>query len=103
VVPGAAGRQYPEGARRAFPSDHPGPAHLRRLRRLYEAEVNCVVDTVPGTIHIARINANGLLLAIAGIEPSPSCIANYRSNPRELERLQAIPPPMVGDLFPTSR
>jgi len=61
----------------------------------YEAVINCVVDTVPGTIHLARINANGGMLAIAGVTPSPSCIANYRSNPRGLGNLE-LTPPLVG-------
>jgi hypothetical protein len=77
----------------------PDPATLMAFGQaaaFYEAEVNCVVDTVPGTIHIARINAIGVLVAVAGVEPSPSCLANYRSNPIQLQRLEPIPPPLVA-------
>jgi hypothetical protein len=78
---------------------HPDPATLMALgaaAAYYEAVINCVVDTVPGTIHLARINSIGVLVAIAGVEPSPSCIANFRSNPRGLDTLKRNPPPLVG-------
>jgi hypothetical protein len=77
----------------------PDPATLMAFGQAaasYEAVLNCVVDTIPGTVHLARIKANGVMVAIAGVKPSPSCIANYRANPRYLENLETTPPPLVG-------
>ncbi len=42
--------------------------------RQYEAlPATCTTETVPGTVHVAKVKANGVSWAIAGFKPAPSC------------------------------
>ncbi len=33
----------------------------------------CKINTIKGTVHVARVKATGMMWAISGLEPDPSC------------------------------
>ncbi|MDQ2753935.1 MAG: hypothetical protein M3R71_00100 [Actinomycetota bacterium] len=60
----------------------------------------CPVETVPGTVYLAKIKATGVSFAVAGFKPTPACQVLSEGKigppPPNYGPFGEIPPPPVG-------
>lgn len=65
----------------------------------YERFPAACSDTVPGTVHVARVEATGVMWAIAGLRPDPTCRVLHDGQmvvPTDIGPFGFVPQPPVG-------
>ncbi len=65
----------------------------------YELLQTCTVDTVDGTVHVAKVDATDVRWAVAGLKPGPDCQVLHDGRPIDPTKygiFQIVPPPPVG-------